>query len=371
MISPVNRFSQPYTYHQRVAFSRTVLPRFSGSHSQTKSATPKKGNFVSQLWTRTKQALGDFKRWAGRDWRWPELFPAIKSLFGIAHGMADYVARGASLLFCYTVVTILPNYKWLQKNRLIKPMKQYLERHLVFAPVKVADKYNLKDEKLVDAIEEVGIRSLDDKHTYLEGWYIAPQKGKPTFLLAHGRHCNISYFENLLKLLKEKGYGAFAINYRGFGNSEGTPNEQGVYQDLEAAAQYLEKRRKTPFSDQILLGHSLGGAIASEVATKYPFKAVILCSTFTRLIDAANYAKKNNDNWTVRLMTEKFFGKALSYRFDTIDKIPRIQSPLLLVHGDKDIATNPNTPKQLAEKVSPSITKHVVTLKDVGHLVKE
>src|SRR6478752_6993546 len=114
-----------------------------------------------------------------------------------------------------------------------------------------------------------------------------------------------------------------APDYRGFGKSEGKPSEQGLYQDARAARKWLADKEHIAESDVILMGVSLGGAVAIELAAHDGARGLVLASTFTSLPAAA----QSRVSWLPMDLV-------LSTRMDSLSKIKDYRGPLLISHGE-------------------------------------
>ena len=169
-------------------------------------------------------------------------------------------------------------------------------------------------------VEEVWIRTEDGLR--LHAWHAPARTVGPTLLWSHGNAGNIDTRQRLLTALAARGLGVLAYDYRGYGRSEGSPSEAGVYRDAAAAFDALVARGVTP-ATIVCFGESLGGAVSIEVATRRRCGAVVAVSTFTRLADVArrHYGP---------------LGRLAGDRFDSLDRIARVQAPILLAHGDRD-----------------------------------
>lgn len=124
----------------------------------------------------------------------------------------------------------------------------------------------------------------------------------------------------------ELGINFIAVEYRGFGIVKGfTPSEESVYEDGESLINYIESLGVSR-SNIIIIGHSLGGGIATEMAKRHQFKGLILISTFTKIEDAGEMVSTYRvpSRWYVKSM------------FDNISKIDLINDPLLVIHGKSD-----------------------------------
>lgn len=121
-----------------------------------------------------------------------------------------------------------------------------------------------------------------DDGVELHGWYIPVQGAEYVILLSHGNAGNIQRRSGLARLLTEAGASVLMYDYRGYGHSQGTPGEEGLYKDLEAAAGYLQETG-IPENRMILYGRSLGGAVAAYGSTRIQAAGLILDSAFTDL----------------------------------------------------------------------------------------
>ena len=114
------------------------------------------------------------------------------------------------------------------------------------------------------------------------------------------------------------------ISWRGYEGSKGKPSEQGLYDDANSAVKWLEANN-IPKNKIIIYGESLGTGVAIEIAQKKKFAGIILESPYTSLIDIA---KINYSYLPVNLI--------LKDKYDSINKIKNITSPVLVMHGEKD-----------------------------------
>lgn len=163
----------------------------------------------------------------------------------------------------------------------------------------------------------------------VHGWWIpSAKRGAKVVLYLHGNDGNVSTSVSEVAPLQELGYSVFLIDYRGYGASEGPfPTEKAVYQDAEAGWSYLVGQGFDP-ANLYIYGHSLGGAIAIELALRHPEAAgLVVESSFTSIADMAGLEKKYS-LLPVRLL--------LSERFDSIDKVGRLSLPVLYLHGTAD-----------------------------------
>lgn len=164
-----------------------------------------------------------------------------------------------------------------------------------------------------------------EDHVNLHGWFLKSNKALATLVMAHGNAGNLSHRLEILRSLNDAGFNVFMFDYRGYGRSEGSPTEEGVYRDGRAAFDYVVGRQDVDSSRVILFGTSLGGAVAVDVALRRPASALILESTFTSAKDVAR-------------AVYPFLPVSLVMRseYNSAEKIQRLSIPLLSMHGEND-----------------------------------
>jgi fermentation-respiration switch protein FrsA (DUF1100 family) len=159
----------------------------------------------------------------------------------------------------------------------------------------------------------------------LTGWYIPVEDSEYTVLFCHGNGGNIMHRLDSINLFYKLGLSCFIFDYRGYGESEGQPSEEGTYLDAMAAYKWLTEEKKVSPDDIILFGRSLGGSIAAQLATKVKARALIIESTFTSYIDIG---KK-----FYPYMPVCWFAR-FSYR--TIDYVKDVRCPVMFIHSRND-----------------------------------
>jgi pimeloyl-ACP methyl ester carboxylesterase len=162
----------------------------------------------------------------------------------------------------------------------------------------------------------------------LNGWWLESGDARgTTFLYLHGNDLNIGANVEHVARLKRLGLNVLAVDYRGYGKSGGGfPSEMQLYEDAAAAWNYLVEQRGVDPRQLFIYGHSLGGAIAIELALRHPEAAGLIAeSTFTSMPDMAK-----NVYWM--FPTDWL----LNQRFDAIGKLPMLRVPVLLIHGTAD-----------------------------------
>jgi len=172
-------------------------------------------------------------------------------------------------------------------------------------------------------VEDVYLSTSDGVR--IHGWFVPTKGATHTVLLFHGNGGNLTDRIEKLALLRSLKLNVFAIDYRGYGRSEGRPGEAGLYADADVAYDYLRRELGIEPESIVLYGESLGGAVAVDLASREPVGAVILESTFTTAKDMARKA--------LPFLPPELF---LRSKLDSAGKIAVIDAPLLIIHGARD-----------------------------------
>ncbi|MBD2580007.1 alpha/beta hydrolase [Oscillatoria sp. FACHB-1406] len=207
--------------------------------------------------------------------------------------------------------------------------------------------------------EEVRLSLPDDAPGQLYGWWLpatAPARG--TILYCHGNGSNISGNLGAALRFVSLGFNVFLFDYRGYGlSTSGFPTEAQVYEDAGAALDYLLQTRQIAPQTIILYGHSLGGAVAIELAARHPqLGGLIVEASFTSMQEMVAF-QRIYALFPVSLL--------LSQRFDSIHKLRPLSIPILLIHGTSD-RTVPYTMSQALFEVAPE-PKKLLLVPDAGH----
>ena len=205
------------------------------------------------------------------------------------------------------------------------------ERELTFRPSRVeAGWFSGLPDGVREVILPVGTAANAPK---LDAWWWPAERADaPAVLYLHGSRWNLTGQLRRIEQLHKFGFAVFAIDYRGFGKSDGDlPSEETVYADALAAWHWLAQQQPDP-ARRLIYGHSLGGAVAIDLAARLSENGVdaarglIVESTFTTLADIA--AAIAPDWIPVRLL--------LSQKFDSLEKIARVHMPVFIAHGASD-----------------------------------
>ena len=192
--------------------------------------------------------------------------------------------------------------------------------------------------------------------TRLHGWLLEHPTPRAHILFLHGTGGNITHnAEQAYRLRKNLQVSVLLFDYRGYGRSEGTPDEAGILQDARAARAWLAKRAEIEEQEIVLLGRSLGGAVAVDLAAADGAAGLILQDTFTSLPDAAASLYP----WLpTRLL--------MRTRLNSLQKIVRYKGPLLASHSTADMIVPYDSGVRLYE-ASPVEDKKFVAFDHRGH----
>ncbi len=172
-------------------------------------------------------------------------------------------------------------------------------------------------------VEEVTLRTKDG--LALHAWHARAENPEYTLLWFHGNAGNITHrFPTLIDIVETQNVDVLLPDYRGFGKSEGSPDEEGLYRDADAAYEYLVAKGVPP-EKIILLGISLGGGPACDLASRVPVGGLILQSAFTSLPDMVG-----------TMIPVLPVGLLVRTKFNNLSKIAAITVPTLIIHGRQD-----------------------------------
>jgi fermentation-respiration switch protein FrsA (DUF1100 family) len=219
---------------------------------------------------------------------------------------------------------------WAQESFVYFP-----DRKLAGTPANAGMSY-----KAVTLVTEDGLR--------LNGWFVPAARSRGTLLFNHGNAGNISHRLESIRQFRDLGLDVFIYDYRGYGESEGKPSEEGTYRDAEAAWRYLTETHKVAPERLVYFGRSLGAGVASRLAIRHPPRALIVESAFTSVPDfGAEVYPWLPVRWLARL------------HYPTRDNLRLLRVPVLVIHSRSDeiipfrhgeaLYAAANEPKELLE----------------------
>ena len=193
----------------------------------------------------------------------------------------------------------------------------------------------------------------------LHGWFI-PGKNDFTFVWFHGNAGNIGDRLDYIELLHHNvGAGILIFDYRGYGLSDGAPSEPGLHLDGQAAIEFLTAHYYPESSPEniILLGRSLGSAVAIKLASLYEVRALVIEAPFPSI---SNLAKHNHP-----YLPEAFFNRMFKARYDSRLAMESLRVPLMVIHGRQDSVVPIKMGRELYE--SANVPKYFYSVDGADH----
>jgi len=198
---------------------------------------------------------------------------------------------------------------WLFQGRLLY---QPMGRSLVGTPSDIGLEW-----------QDVQLTTADDVR--LHAWWIPATDPRGTLLFFHGNAGNISHRATSIDHFNRLGLSVLIVDYRGYGQSEGRPSEQGTALDARAAWQWLTEEQGVAPENTVLFGRSLGAAVAAELATEVQTAGVILESAFRSVPDLG---QRLYPFLPVRWLSR--------FQYPVIDHVQEIRAPILIIHSQDD-----------------------------------
>ena len=190
----------------------------------------------------------------------------------------------------------------------------------------------------------------------LHAWWLPSDKpDAPALLYLHGARWNLTGSVSRIERWRSLGFSVLAVDYRGFGeSSDVAPTEAYAYEDAEAAWNLLSK--VAPGQPRYIVGHSLGGAIAVDLASRHPeASGLVLEATFTSVPDMVSHS-----SWGFLPV-----GLILTQKFDALSKIAEVKVPVMVAHGTRDSVV----PFEMGEELynAANAPKKFVRVEGAGH----
>ncbi|MEM7617145.1 MAG: alpha/beta hydrolase [Pseudomonadota bacterium] len=192
-------------------------------------------------------------------------------------------------------------------------------------------------------------------------WHQPPAvSGRPILLYFHGNAANIgdefrvARYNEFLQL----NIGICAVSYRGYGNSQGNPHEQGLYNDARTAIEFLTKEKSYKLNNIIIYGESLGTAVAVQMAGEYQnIHSLILESPY---VSMEQLARRNYPWLPVSILLKN---QLASYK-----KLDKIKAPTMILHGHLDELIPVSHGQYLFDNLNDNVRKHGIFHQDAGHV---
>ncbi|MCP5244538.1 MAG: alpha/beta hydrolase [Burkholderiales bacterium] len=198
----------------------------------------------------------------------------------------------------------------------------FAQSHLIYFP-QTGREIVATPEQVGLRYESINIRTNDEET--LHGWFIPAPDAIGTVLFFHGNAGNISHRLDYLQMFSALKLNTFIFDYRGYGQSSGTPTEIGTYSDAIAAWKYLTEVKGIAPQEIVLFGESLGGAIATWLAAQKNSALLVLASTFTSVPDlAVTIYPFLPVRWIARV------------NYSTLEYLQSVNCPVLIAHSPDD-----------------------------------
>jgi fermentation-respiration switch protein FrsA (DUF1100 family) len=188
----------------------------------------------------------------------------------------------------------------------------------------------------------------------LHAWFIPAPNAVATLLWFHGNAGNLSHRLDNIQRLKRLNLNIFIFDYRGYGRSEGVPNEKGIYKDSRAAYKQVLAMDGVSVDSLFFFGRSLGGICAVETAMNHPARGLILESVFTNSADMSR---------TVFPLIP--LGWAVRSKLDAVGTVPHLKLAKLFLHGTRDEIVPYDLGRKLFEKAENPKTFYAI--EGAGH----
>ena len=224
----------------------------------------------------------------------------------------------------------------------------YMARKATFHPMPYPQ--GLWDVRETLGAQDVRLQTSDG--VQIHGWHVgADGESEWMTLYLHGNAGNITHRADHLVAIREAGSEVLIIDYRGYGKSDGSPTEAGMYRDAEAAYQYLLEQGYG--AGRILIhGESLGTAAAVDLAARKACAGVILEAPFPSARAVAQTVLP-------------FIGPLVASGLETASKIKQVEAPVLIIHGDRDEVIAYRLGREVFD--AANVPKELWTLEGAGH----
>lgn len=172
------------------------------------------------------------------------------------------------------------------------------------------------------SFEEASIKTGDN--LLLSAWYFPANNATHLLMYCHGNAGDIRDWSHAMPPFLQMGCSVLLFDYRGYGQSQGKPSEEGLYLDGEAVWRWVAKRAEEEGITAVILGKSLGSAVAIHVAAQTPPTALILDSAFTSMREIALTVTP----WLPDVMLPELY--------ESLNIVPKLTCPTLVLHGSHD-----------------------------------
>lgn len=252
------------------------------------------------------------------------------------------------------------------------PASHYLDKFFNNAAKQTLVKFDDIMPTLEGKIKTVKIKNIS-------AWDINPEKSQNYVLFLHGMSQNVSNYQRMYEKLLSKNQGIFAVEYRGYGvNKKNKVSENKLRKDVELAYNYLTETKGIKPQNITVIGHSMGGALATNFASKHPdIKSLILLCPIVKPSFLGQKFKTNKNLGigmpnSIKNITDKFkpLKWLLDFRFNSMSKMKKNTVPTYIIQSRNDSVTTIGGARILAKVARrQNILKDFVSLPLGGHKV--
>lgn len=266
--------------------------------------------------------------------------------------------------------------RWKSLN-VINPISYYADRY--FSKM-AKNSHNTIEVVSDNLVGKINVHKLNrGKSSEISLWDINPDNSEHYVLFLHGMSQNVSNYQRLYSAISEKKVGVLAVEYRGYGeNRPSAISEDKLRRDVERAYKFLTQEKKIKPENITVMGHSMGGALATNFASKHQdIRSLVLICPITNMADVG---KKFSQNKTlgmaipakVRKFTEKINPLNLLYnlKFNSLNKVDKVKAPTYIIQSQNDTVTLLGGARKLAKKAKrKGLLKDFALLPSGGHKV--
>ena len=252
------------------------------------------------------------------------------------------------------------------------PASHYLDKFFNNAARQTLVKFDDIMPTLEGKIKTVKIKNIS-------AWDINPKKSQNYVLFLHGMSQNVSNYQRMYEKLLSKNQGVFAVEYRGYGANKKTKvSENKLRKDVELAYNYLTETKGIKPQNITVIGHSMGGALATNFASKHPeIKSLILLCPIVKPSFLGQKFKTNKNLGigmpnSIKNITDKFkpLKWLLDFRFNSMSKMKKNTVPTYIIQSRNDSVTTIGGARILAKVARrQNILKDFISLPLGGHKV--
>ena len=265
----------------------------------------------------------------------------------------------------------------LKSLNVINPISRYMD---IYFNKMAKLSQNTQEEVSLGLVGKVKILRLNKgKSTEISAWDINPNNYENYVLFLHGMSQNVSNYQRLYESIIPHNTGILAVEYRGYGaNKSVNISEDRLRSDVERAYEFLIKEKKVKPENITVMGHSMGGALAANFASKHnDIRSLILICPITNMADVGKkFIMNNNVGMGIPKRVKEFTDRMnplkwlYNLRFNSLNKMDKVEVPTYIIQSQNDTVTLLGGARKLAKKAKrKGILKDFALLPSGGHKV--